>query len=55
MVLRKVTVEVVTKHVVTVLANDADEARGKAEDMVLSGDVIARSIESFIMEVRPVD
>ena len=54
MALRAVTVEVVAAHTVTVIADNATEARIKAKETVLQGIVPDYIVDATILDVQPI-
>lgn len=53
MALREVTVEVIEKYIVSVEANDADEAKKKARMLVACG-CYPYEVDEIILDVQPV-
>lgn len=54
MALREVTVEVTATHIIKVKASSGQEARKKAEDMVLFGGDCPDFMDSVVLDVRPI-
>ena len=54
MALRKVTVEVTATYVVEVEANNATEARLKADSMVLFDEIAPTYMSEVILDVKPI-